>query len=78
MAGGTVVVLKTIAGDGLMTRSNCSLAVMGVGVPESVTSKVRLGSTAQDAVSGPVLVIRPAEVMVRHAGSVLPWARLQV
>ena len=60
-----------------MTRSNCKLAVMG-GSPESETSKVMLGSTAQEAISGPVLVIRPAEVIDRHAGSVLPEARVHL
>ena len=48
------------------------------GVPESVTSKVILGSIAQFAVNGPLLVIRPDEVIERQAGSVLPGARVHV
>jgi hypothetical protein len=56
--------------------SGDEVTVRGVGVPESVTVKIKLlyGEAAAQAASWPMLVnvITPEELKVRHAGSALP------
>jgi hypothetical protein len=51
-----------------MVRLSFSVAVRAVGLPESLTIKVRLEVPAQEAVGVPDMT--PAEVIARHDGSV--------
>jgi hypothetical protein len=57
------------------------VAVSAVGAPESVTLKVRFVYVpAQGAVGAvpDVVVITPVDFRVKHAGNVVPFARVQV
>ena len=66
---------STIVGAPLMVMVSCSVAESAVGVPESVTLKVRLAVPAQEATGVPERT--PAAVSVRQLGSV-PLLRVHV